>query len=122
MTRPLNYEINHRIVKRTVSLPSGASRETEVPEMTFVSSRIGVDHKHRMWVVTINKQPVRKKDGSYERVPNMTALEIFDKDGLFLGELSFPERGGFMRLIGDRIYLIDTREEMCIYEYRIVEK
>lgn len=93
------------------------------PRMIYVSHGIGIDHKGRVLVVTYNRQPeiqgalsVRLKDHT------ILDLEIFDRDGIFLGSLPVPVTFHKMRVSGDRLLLIDESQEVCLYEYKIVEK
>jgi len=49
-------------------------------------------------------------------------FEIFDNGGVLIGKLPIPQNFNHMRIFNDRLYLIDRNEEMCVYEYKIVEK
>ncbi|KPK95926.1 hypothetical protein AMJ80_02865 [bacterium SM23_31] len=114
--RPLDFKLIHK--KKTRKLSSGEIVET--PDMMRVSEGIGVDHKWRIWVVTYRKQRT-------EEEPELFKFDILDNEGVYLGSLpadeyKYTENIQKMKIHGDRLFIIDTYEEMCLYEYRIVEK
>ena len=115
--RPLKYKIDHKMVKRTFS-----GVEMPIPEMTMVSTGISVDQKGRIWVLTVTKQGKIDYTEPEKSVPPTFEIEIYDKDGILLGSLPSVEIKGQLRIFGDNLYLVNTEEEMCVYEYRIVEK
>jgi len=109
---PLNYKIGIDNKKIKI-LSSGKAFYRFTP----VSEYIGVDHKNRIWVQTYIKQ----KDEGDEPL-DYFEFKIFDNNGVLLGNLSPPQNFNIMRIFQDRLYLIDRKEEMCVYEYKIVEK
>ena len=119
--RPLKYKVSHKMVKRTFNV-QGRSREMDVPEMVIVSGGISIDYKNRIWVITITKQPEWNNENPNQIVRPSIEFEIFDNDGILLGTLPFTEVKGQVRIFGDKLYIIEPQEEMCVYEYRIVEK
>jgi len=82
-----------------------------------LTAGIGIDHKNRIWVKTYKKL---KEEG--DNPTDYFELEIFDNDGILLGNLPIPQNFNYMRIFQDLVYLIDRDEEMCVYEYKIVEK
>jgi len=121
MDRPLKFKVNHKMVKRKMTI-RGETREMDFPELTSVSNGLGIDHKSRIWVETVTKQGKINNEDLGNNIPPETELEIFDNEGILLGKLPLPEQRGGMKIIGDRIYMINMSEEMCIYEYKIVDK
>jgi len=106
--RPLNYSVNK-------------SPKSE-DEVTSVSNFIAVDYKNRFWVETFTRQRKKQqKEESKKPGPDIFVLEIFDQDYILLGKLDMPEYG-FIRIFEDHLYIIDSNYEMCVYEYKIVEK
>lgn len=80
-----------------------------------VSQEIGIDGNNRLWILTYTDK-------------KSLEFELFDENGIWLGEIpwvglqvSSPVYLS-MRIIGDRMFLIDQREEMAVYEYKIIEK
>ena len=103
--RPLNYKVTH-------------DKEQPITLwFTGVSNGIGIDHKNRIWVQTYYEQRVKEN----KRV-DLFEFEIFDNDGVLLCKLPPPQNFNIMRIFQDRLYLIDRKEEMCVYEYKIVDK
>ncbi len=112
--RPLNFPIEHKMLDY-----EGRS----FPEPTNVSWDIAIDIKGRIWVLTFNSQPENKSSGSgliedYNRL----TFNIFDPEGVLLGYVPLPNYTNNIRIFGDSLYLIDTSTNMCVYEYRIIEK
>jgi len=122
MDRPVKYKINHKMVKRKMTMPDGRSVEMDLPDMTYVSGSIGIDHKNRLWVITYTKQPKINYEDPDNSERGEDEFEIFDKEGILLGKMPIPEQRGRMRIIGDRLFMINSSEEMCVYEYKIVDK
>jgi hypothetical protein len=47
---------------------------------------------------------------------------VFDSDGILLFKAPFPDvRFNNISIYDDRMYLIDSRDESCVHEYRILE-
>jgi hypothetical protein len=103
--RPLNYGINHT-----------QERQIE-PSIGIVT-----DSKNRIWVLTFIKQPESNK-GMQETLKDhdIICFEIFDEAGVLLGSLPTPTHVAAIEIFGDRLYILDTYTEMCVYEYKIVE-
>lgn len=92
------------------------------PTNTF-SDNIEVDGKGRLWVNTVIKQAEGKKnDKNY--MPDVIMIEIYDPEGILLGRIPLPDLRDIStyRIFGDRMFFIDRKEEMAVYEYRIVKK
>ena len=117
MDRPLDYEIERKMGKRIIKTPGG-KREIDWPKMTMISSSFEIDHKNRLWIRTVKKHPKLKKDGTYDKSTGKSVIEIFDKDGILLGDIPLP-KDGFSRILGDRLYSVT--EEYVIHEYKIID-
>jgi len=114
--RPLNYKV--KIEMKTITYPpelGGATITT--PSFSRVSKEICIDHKNRIWVNTYKKQ---KEEG--DKPVDLFEFEIFNNDGILLGKLPIPQNFDNMRIFQDRLYLFDYNEEMCVYEYKIIDK
>ena len=120
--RPLNFEVKHEMKMSRIKYGS-EEREYPDPQMTIVSLGIGVDNKERIWVVTFNKQPesIGSASSTVEDYTRMD-LEIFDRDGILLGRLPVPVPFYNMCVSGDRLLLLDPYQNVCVNEYKIVEK
>lgn len=120
--RPLPYEIEN-VMKVEVFKSGNMEREFPWPSVSSVAKGIDVDHKNRIWVLTFLKQPNRFL--SFDEEENLTdcyEFDVFDSNGILLFELPFPNvRFNNFSIYDDRLYLIDSSHESCVYEYRIVE-
>ncbi len=136
--RPLNYEISKTIgkIKRRVG-----PREMELPQVNFVSKALAVDEEGRIWVLsydrqlTFEEQPVivhfAGEGPGLEGTTTLKAGEsvqtdafvfhVFEKTGEFLGIVPLEHFADRVRIFRDRLYILETNNEMCVYEYRIVE-
>ncbi len=135
--RPLNYKISEKIekVKRQVG-----PREIELPQLNFVSKSIAIDEKNRIWVLSFDRQltfeelPVTinfaDAEGQLEATDTLKTSEssqtdafvfhVFEKNGEFLGEIPFTHFADNVKIFGDRLYILEKDNEMCVYEYRIL--
>ncbi|MFC1513389.1 NHL repeat-containing protein [candidate division KSB1 bacterium] len=119
--RPLNYEIMDKPVMREFEM---GDIKTEVPLMSPVNLAAQIDGKDRIWVITYrNKIDMSKISLDMNSQPEILLdFHIFDKDGIFLGVIELEKNYASFRIFGDRLFAIDPSEEMCIEEFRIVEK
>ena len=113
--RPLNYKLTHEM--ETIIFPPDIREEPLIlPKFTHVTVAMGVDHKNRIWVQTYKKQ---REEG--DNPGDYLEFEIYDVNGILLGK--YPvQQTGYIEIRQDRLYFIDSHEEMCVYEYKIVEK
>jgi len=49
-------------------------------------------------------------------------FDVFDPEGIYLGSLPVEKYFDSMHIYDDRLFLVDTVNEMCVFEYKIVEK
>lgn len=112
--RPLNYKVSERIF---------TMGEDSFRVFTYVSQKMAVDGKGRFWVVTYTQEAEKEK---INPPADKIVFDIFDKNGVFLGQIPVPvvvSMYSQMRIFEDRMFLIvSSAEEMCVYEYKIVEK
>jgi DNA-binding beta-propeller fold protein YncE len=111
------------------------------PKMNRVVSGIGEDGKGRVWVVTQNRQikkeeevmimvtgtvsggETRKITGNTDlRTTDMFELEVFDADGILLGEIPVTQFVDALWVWKDRLFLLDRDRGVKYYEYLIIEK
>jgi hypothetical protein len=137
--RPLNYEISDKIekVKRKVG-----PREIELPQLNFVSKSLAIDEKHRIWVLSYDRQltfeerPVTihfaDEGGQLEATDTLKtsessqtdafAFHVFDETGEFLGKIPLTHFADKVKIFNDKLYILEKDNEMCVYEYRIVDR
>ena len=64
-----------------------------------------------------------KTEGNTDvRTTDAFRLEIFDPDGVLLGEIPLAHFADVIRVYGDQLFLIDRERGVTVYQYRIVEK
>ena len=114
--RLLNYELSHKMAKMGMERKGVIVGYMDYAEFTDVSKSIGIDHKNRIWVQTYKRQ---KEEN--DKPVDYLEFEIFDENAILLGKIPVPQAGS-ARIIDDRIYFLEDKEEMCIYEYKIIEK
>jgi len=142
--RPLNYG-SGVLKKGKMERMSSGGMSISSPEMNICSAGIAVDDKSRMWVVTLSRQlrkeekvqtssmivggvggisnVSRKTEGNTDlRTTDAYKLEIFDPDGVLLGEIPLTHFVNSIRIIGDNLFLLDQERGVTFYQYRIIEK
>jgi DNA-binding beta-propeller fold protein YncE len=142
--RPLNYA-SGVLKKGKMERVSSGGMNISSPEMNVCSAGIAVDDKSRMWVVTLSRQlrkeekvqtssmivggvggisnVSRKTEGNTDlRTTDAYKLEIFDSDGVLLGEIPLTHFVNSIRIIGDNLFLLDQERGVMFYQYRIIEK
>ncbi len=141
--RPLGYDTE--VKKKGKMEQRGGGFMMSEPEMNSCSAGIAVDAKGRAWVVTYARQlkenekvqtsmmmsggpggvsnvSVKTEGNTEVRTTDAFRLEIFDADGVLLGEIPITHFADVIRIAGDRLFLIDRERGVTVYEYRIVEK
>ncbi len=143
--RPLAFGTEVRKKGRTVTA-GDRMLSTSAPVMNVCSKDIAVDGKGRAWVVTPTRQlrkeeevqttmmMARGRDGGFTtasvktedktglRTTDAFKLEIFDPDGVLLGEIPLTHFADVIRIAGDSLFLIDRERGVTVYQYRVVEK
>ena len=142
--RPLGYDTEVK-KKGRIDRMSGGGVAMSGPEMNSCSAGIAVDAKGRAWVVTYARQleenekvqtmmmmsggpggvsnvSVKTEGNTDVRTTDALKLEIFDADGVLLGDIPLTHFADVIRIAGDRLFLIDRERGVTVYQYRIVEK
>jgi len=120
--RPLRYEVKN-VTKEEVFKSGAMEQRLSWPSVTSVAKGISVDYKNRIWVLTFLKQPNRFLTfDEKENWADCFEFEVFDSDGILLFPVSFPDvQFDSFSIYDDRVYLIDSQHESCVYEYKISE-
>ena len=121
--RYLSYEIKNE-VKVEIFKSGDMEKELSWPSVSSVAKGIYIDHKNRIWVLTFLKQPNKFLTfDDEENLTNCYEFDVFDSDGILRFKVPFPDvMFDNFSIYDDRIYLIDSQNESCVYEYRIVER
>ena len=121
--RPLPYEVKN-VLKIEVFKSGGMEREFPWPSVSSVTKGISIDQKGRIWVLAYLKQP--NKFLTFDEGENLAdcyVFEVLDSDGILLFKVPFPNiRVDNFSIYDDRLYLIDSQQESCVYEFRIIER
>ncbi|MFC1492348.1 NHL repeat-containing protein [candidate division KSB1 bacterium] len=90
-------------------------------DLPQVSTTMAVDGSGRIWVTTYTRQPDYKdREGWLDA--ELFHIDVFDNEGVWLSRIDCPVYHSVMKIYGDTVYFIDAVGQMCIYEYKIVEK
>ncbi len=101
----------------------GMNRYKNTRWSTDFSMGIGVDHKDRIWSLTVNRNKGEHEEyQDYKNNPGRYDLEIYREDGVLLQRIRLEILPTDLSVTGDRIFIIDAVNEMCVREYRIMEK
>jgi hypothetical protein len=142
--RPLSY--GTEVKKKGKIDRSGGGISMSSPEMNTCSAGIAVDARGRSWVVTYARQlrkeeqvqtsmmmagssgggvstvSVKTEGNTDVRTTDALKLEIFDPEGVLLGEIPLTHFADIIRIAGDSLFLIDRERGVTVYQYRIAEK
>ena len=133
--RPLNYG-TEPISMGHVERKADGGTTTQGPQLNYVSWGIAVDAQGRAWVATLNRQLTRQEEGGevisapgVRRVQSASdlekidayKLEIFDPDGILLGEIRLDHRVHGMRIYKNYLFTWE-RNFAKYYQYEIIEK
>ncbi len=119
--RPLNFIVEYS--EKTVYRNLQKIKDTN---FNIVCFKFGIDNKKRLWIPTIFRQPDYEKRQQSSSL-DIVEFQIFDSGGILLGKLSFPDDipTSFpfpIKICRDRVFFVEIIENVCVYEYKIVEK
>lgn len=137
--RELNFPVGVLQKGKMESKSGGVSYEA--PRMNQCSSALAADEKGRVWVATLIRQ-IKKEEqvstmmvggpdgmrsikamGNQElQTTDMYKLEVFDADGVLLGEIPLTHFVDAIYIWKDRLFLLDRDRGARFYEYQIIEK
>jgi WD40 repeat protein len=132
--RPLNYSSEMQAKGKIERSERGVAMES--PKFNVCSNGISVDGKRRAWVITLNRQLKKEEQISVistsasartigDRELQKTdayKLEIFDTDGVLLGEIPLDHFVSVIRIVKDNLFLIDVERRAKVFQYKIIEK
>ena len=142
-TRKLNFSDKVELKGKTRG--SGAAIPSEIIFSSQCSTGIAADDKGRVWVVTPNRQMKRDEwagtMGGFGKGGNMTfskivgdkaflelretdiyKLEVFDSEGILLGEIPLTHFADRLFIYKDDLFILDKAHASTFYQYRIVDK
>ena len=141
--RELNYSTDPPKNKGNIKREGGMVSMQE-PQMNRCSNGIAVDNKGRIWIVTLKRQikeeesvniGVRVTQGAGGarsvgmsvggntdvRETDVYQLEVYAPGGMLLGKLPLNQFVDNIRIINNRLFLLDSMRGMQYYEYKIIE-
>jgi sugar lactone lactonase YvrE len=141
--RELNYSMAPPKNKGKREVRGGNVR-IEAPQMNRCANGIAVDDQGRIWVITLIRQVKEdekvgqnisvqmtnghrsmnvKVTGNTElEETDMYKLQIYDSEGVLLGNIPLKHFVDGITINKDRVYLVDKLRGTKCYEYKIVEK
>ncbi|MDH4196386.1 MAG: 6-bladed beta-propeller [Candidatus Aminicenantes bacterium] len=141
--RSLNYGTEVKKRAKTIKQPGRGTAIVEA-EMNSVAVGIAADEHERAWIATFNRQ-LKESETVHTRMivsgsgtinqfsakvvgdtdlrtTDALKLEVFDADGILLGELPLTHFVDAIRIAGDFLFLIDSQRGATVYQYKIIEK
>ncbi|MFC1733182.1 NHL repeat-containing protein [candidate division KSB1 bacterium] len=121
--RVINFEPKYGLDNRQIEA-GGQTFNIPVMHFTLVSWGIAIDPDDRVWVRSYKKETeftIPRELDEEDDVSDYLEFQLYDTDGVWLDSVPAPQEGSPV-IIGDRLFLVDTDMEMCVYEYKIVEK
>jgi hypothetical protein len=122
----------------------GGGMSIRMPRMNTCAVGIAADGRGRVWVAALKRQLKEeesvetllswsmmngqrsmsmKPDGNVElRETDAYRLEVYDQDGALLGSIPLDHFVDGIRIVNDRLFVIDRMRGAQVFEYRIVEK
>ena len=141
--RELNYSTDPPKTKSNIKREGGMVSMRE-PQMNRCSNGIAVDNKGRIWIVALKRQIKEEESvnigvrvtmgaggarsvgmsvgGNTDvRETDVYQLEVYAPGGILLGKLSLNQFVDNIRIINNRLFLLDSMRGMQYYEYKIIE-
>ncbi|MFC1564729.1 6-bladed beta-propeller [candidate division KSB1 bacterium] len=120
MDRKLGYEITHKETEYDFTY-QGATITLPTIRYSIISVLAGIDHKNRIWEYFRKRQPADGEKINDDNIDEYSEIRIYDNDGIFLTKIpNSSVKQGSLIIKNDRLYSIT--KDMCVYEYRIVDK
>jgi len=130
--RILNY--GTKVIDKGFIRRDAKSTSFQAPKMNKVSSGISVDGRGRIWVITLNRQMSLKEMGYVTSSGGVSKtiepgieeidaykLEVFDSDGILLGEIPLDHHAHGVRIYGNYLFIWEGNFTKY-YQYEIVDK
>ena len=118
--RTLNYTESEKMDFVQIDVQGGTVTK---PTINYFSLGLQIDHKSRIWILAYKRQYTIAELGSSDTPPDMLNFEIYDSNGILLSRIPW-EQGTtqtYYRIFGDRIYFLDSKQEMAVFEYKIID-
>jgi hypothetical protein len=135
--RKLNYDLEIQDKGRLDQ--SGGQINVSMPKLSACTAALAVDAKGRSWVVTLDRQLKEEEKVSSRtittdnvsrsevkgnrdlRTTDAYKIEIFDAEGVLLGEIPLTMFVDDIYIFGDRLFILDKLRGVCFQEFKIIE-
>jgi hypothetical protein len=132
--RELNYPLG--LGKAPVGAPRAGANMVSMPNFVSCGNGVAVDGRGRIWVLTMNRQfkesemlrtmasiggGTQRQGDFTNRKTDVYKFEIFDGQGVLLGEIPWTTYIDNWAIFGDKLFLIDSNRGLCVEEYKIEE-
>jgi DNA-binding beta-propeller fold protein YncE len=101
------------------------SRRTKKPnQYTLISQGIDVDSQSRIWIITRTRRPEREERARRDTEiteTDMYRLDVLDNKGNFLESFPLKHFCDDLRIIDDKIYILDQHKTTRFYIYKVSE-
>jgi len=111
-SRPVPDEMHHRTAKMS-------------NVYTGITRGIGVDSQDRIWIITCTRRPTKEEippEGLKLTETDRYRLDVIGSNGAFLKSFPLHHFCDDMRIIDDKIYILDQNRSMRFYIYKISGK
>ena len=90
------------------------------------SHELQIDHKSRIWILANKRQYSNAELGLsdvLQDIPDLLNFEVYDSNGVLLSRIpwKYGKTRTSYRIFGDRIFFLDWKKEMAVFEYKIVD-
>ncbi|MCH8285584.1 hypothetical protein IIB79_03560 [candidate division KSB1 bacterium] len=87
------------------------------------SHELQIDHKSRIWILSHKRQLTTEELGLPESPKDLLNFELYDTNGILLNRIPWENSTTLIsyQIFGDRIFFLDAKKEMAVFEYKIVD-
>jgi len=140
--RSLNYSMDPPKNKGKMEA-KGGNRTIQLPKMNKCSEGISVDHKGRVWVITMTRQlkddekvsksvsvmrtdrersmSVKLEGNTEQTKTDAYEIEIYSPEGILIQRIPLDHFVNKIQILKDRVFLLDKERGTKYYEYKIIE-
>ena len=121
----------------------GGNRMIQLPQMNKCSEGVAVDHKGRVWVITMTRQlkddekvsksvsvmrtdrersmSVKLEGNTEQTKTDAYEIEIYSPEGILIQRIPLDHFVNKIQILKDRVFLLDKERGTKYYEYKIIE-
>ena len=140
--RTLNYSMDPPKNKGKMEA-KGGNRIIQLPQMNKCSEGVAVDHKGRVWIITMTRQlkddekvsksvsvmrtdrersmSVKLEGNTEQTKTDAYEIEIYSPEGILIQRIPLDHFVNKIQILKDRVFLLDKERGTKYYEYKIIE-